>query len=154
MKQMRKVTSFKKEPIASELVEAMSRAALSAASFEESSFFFVFVENDGILEQMRALADGNAVYAPLAVFAFAKGSPISASHAFMTMCEKAEEEGLGVMFIDWPASLFNDPRHMEMKEAVGVPYGYACIGGGLFGFIETEESLTEDASYQKFSYIQ
>ena len=156
----RSVRSYADTPLNGEELGIIQKAArLSASAMNEQPWFFVIIENQEIIHEIESLQEpaGNCYGAPSLIVAFAKKDAIAplmdTTLAMANMIYAAEAIGLSSCIIYFVKNIFNNPSYAKLREAVGVPEGYVCIGSMVVGHGLEEKTEAEGRKENIFSII-
>lgn len=136
---------------------SLEHAAISGRTFEPvPRWHFLFLENRDILQDLLKLLPGNGTEEDItdAVAAFSDRSAAAAADAcagLNRMFTAAEDNGC--RFSEEVLQVFSGTHAEALKEALGVPKDYMCIGAIVFGE-NISPGEREAVKWDIFSYMK
>ncbi|MCI5774843.1 MAG: nitroreductase family protein [Erysipelotrichaceae bacterium] len=154
----RSIRNFNDQPVEeAKLLKVLDSAAYAASAMNQQSWFFVLLDNKEIILGLAAMIDeqNDSFYgANHVILMFAKDDNIAplidTSLAASNMMYQACDLGLGTCWIHGVKEILNDSRYNLLKEKMGVPQGYSCIGSLAIGYYDQP---TPDRSPRKYDYF-
>ena len=147
VKKRRSIRKFNDKPVElDKLVKVIDSAQLAPSAMNQQSWYFVLVSNLDIIEDLSMLMENtnNAFYgAKNVILLFYKEDNIApvvdTTFATSYMMFEACELGLGTCWINGVKHVLNDSKYQLLKEKMGVPKEYKCLGSLAIGYYDLDK---------------
>lgn len=156
----RSVRKYKEMQITAEELGLLQKAVQMAPSaMNEQPWFFVFVQNKDYISEIEALgnAQGCCYGAPTLCIAFADKKAIApvtdTVFAMANIMYASTAMNLGTCYINTIKNVMNHPSYAKLKEALGVPEGFVCVGALAIGYPDEEKEMPTDRKSDIFSVV-